>query len=441
MVQKEKLAIGVLCIVAFLIALYFLLSYQEIAWDSAQYLKIAEYWYNGNPVFKDLIFPPLLSFFEYLIFLVFGVDIVVVKVFYAIFLPLLILFVYKLVSFLQNKKAGLIASCLVLLSHVIMFWSTRLYTDTPLIFLVVLGTYLFLVAVKKNSKKYYILSGVVFGLSFLMKPVSIVLSLGIIGFYLILNKKINVKILFLLSGLIVLIPWLIYMQIETNDAFYVLKGHYSGFVDGERNIVRNANVFLSSTNIFWIALVILGIYSIKNIKDLRIIAFVFSLFLFLLMPFGDERYAIPPIVFGCMVAGSIKLQNLKISLKYSKLFFLLILFIIAFLNLPRFVFREFIFIHCSKDSALESIGEFLQKNSKEDSIIFAENYWAQIEFYSKRDVYAMIEEATWLDDIIEQEKTNYIVIIDKETKIKYLSGFNLIKDFKDNCRTLYLYGR
>jgi 4-amino-4-deoxy-L-arabinose transferase-like glycosyltransferase len=426
--------LSTMCVLAFFGSTYALLSHREIGWDSALYLEVAEYWYGGNPAFRNLSLSPLLSLIEYAIFLVFGINILAVKIFYAAFLPGLIFSVYKLTSLFENQRAGLLAGSLVGLNSTVAFWSTRLYTDIPAIFLFVTGLWLFLKAHKVGSGRYYLLAGLTFGLSTLMRVPSVTL-LGLIGIYVLVNRQFDVKILLLASALLPLIAWLAYLQIEMGDGLYALKSYLSGLVSTHIDWLRNVHTFVTAADPVWIGLVGLGALAIPSLRDVRWIAFIFSLVLFLAMPFGDVRYAIPALIFGSVMAGA------SLRFRQVRTFIPLCLCLIASLNLPRLAMAQSENFYCSHNSALIRVGEFLKRNSEPGTVIFAENWWPQIEFWSKRDVYAMVEEKPWLDELIEEMRTRYILTTRPEPRIKYLKGFSLIEEFRDRCRVLWVWKR
>jgi len=442
--KLEDLLISILCVISFFIALYFLISYEEVGWDSAQYLKIAEYWLTKNPAFKEFKWPekefkilalsPLLSFFEYLIFLVFGVNLTVVKILYAIFLPLLIFSIYKLLSLLKNKRIGLFSSLLVLFNSVILFWSTRLYTDVPAIAFLIIGLYL-VVKNRKNDFKSYLIAGFVLGLSFLMRIPLILHGLLIVGLYLFLNKKLSFNILGLSTAFILFIPWLVYLQTENIGLLEAFGGYSTSFISEEKSPIKNFNTFLQNTSIFWLILLLIGILSIRQIKDLSFVGFFVSITIYLITPFGDIRYAIPAFVFGSTIIGSISSKRIIIIIV-----FFLLLFLTIIENISIFWFKERESIYCSKNSALIEIGKYLKENKENDTIVFSQNYWPEIEFYSKKDTYAMLKEEPWLDYLFKFNRTRFIVLENNNTKIKYIENFSFIKVFEDNCKKLYLYG-
>ena len=441
--------LGIEIVLAFLISV-FSLGFQDLAWDDSHYLKIAEYWYDGNEAFKDfyldpvphfrlLNFSPLLSFIEYLSFLAFGIQLFPIKLLFSIFLPLLVIGSFKLGSLLEDEKFGVIVSSILLLNQTILFWSTRLYNDVPAISLFLLATYFLVKGTKENYRKNYFISGIIFGLAILMRSplLPLVCLFGI--FYLVLNKKLNWKIIYLASILIPLTPWLIYSQIQFGDFLDGFRGYAAPLVYQPRNPFTNLLVFVKATDTVWLFLFSLGFLYMRKMSDPKLILTILSLALFLITPFGDIRYTIPVIVLGSFIVATTLFEFSKHKIA-NHVIFIAIVFMIL-LNLPSLIEIQKENYFCAQDSAIIKVSHFLKDNSKPDSIVFSESFWPQIEFYSKRDTYGLVGETRYLDYLIGIGRVKYIITLNSQTSNKYLEDFSLVGKFEDRCRTLYLYGR
>ena len=113
--KKIYLLLVLELILAYSITAIFLMGFNNLVWDDSHYLKTAEYWYDGNEVFKDfylepsphfrlLNLSPLLSFIEYLSYLIFQINLVPIKLLFALFLPLLVFSSFKLGSLIEDEK-------------------------------------------------------------------------------------------------------------------------------------------------------------------------------------------------------------------------------------------------------------------------------------------------------------------------------------------------
>jgi len=437
-------------VLAYSTSAVFSLGFQELAWDSAHYLKIAEYWYDGNEAFKDfflqpephfrlLNFSPLLSVIEYLSFLIFQINLTPIKLIYALFLPLLVFGSFKLGSLIEDEKFGVIVSAVMIVNQTVLFWSTRVYTDVPAMALFILAVYFFIRGTKNNLKKNYFISGIIFGLTLLMRPPLLLLG-GLFAFaYLLLERKLNWKVIYLASALIPLMPWLVYSQMQFGDFLDGFRGYTNPLFQQQKNPFENLIVFLKSVDTVWLFLFAIGFLYSKKISDPKLILLILSLAIFLITPFGDVRYTITPIVLGSfLVAKSLfELAKQKVG---NHIIVIGIVFMIL-LNLPSFLGNQKENYLCAQNSAIIQISNFLKNESTQDSIVFAESFWPQIEFYSKRDTYGLVGETPYLDYLMNLGKVKYIITLNQQNSIKYLQGFTRVGEFKDACRTLYLYGR
>jgi hypothetical protein len=369
----------------------------------------------------------------------FGIELIPIKLVLALFAPLLVFGSFKLGSLIEDKKFGVVVSSIILLNQTVLLWSTRLYNDVPAISLFVLATYFLIKGTKGNYKKNYFISGIIFGLTILMRA-PLTPLVGLFGLcYLVLNKKLNLKILFLASVLIPIIPWLIYSQIQFGDFLDGFKGYATSSILQPTNPFTNIFVFIKSVDPVWLFLFVIGFLYTRKISDPKLIFSVLSLAIFLIMPFGDIRYTIPAIVLGSFIVAKTLVEFSKTKIGNHTIIIAIIFLI--FLNLPSFIQTQKENYICSKDSAVIKVSEYLEKNSTPDSIVFSESFWPQIEFYSKRDTYGLVGETPYLDYLMKLDRVNYIITLNPQISIKYLKGFSTVGKFEDTCRTLYLYGR
>jgi len=153
-----------------------------------------------------------------------------------------IIVIYKLGSLLFNKKIGLIASFLLSIFPLSVIYSTRSMPDIPMTFFMVLSVFLFLRAElgKNNKNNYilYILSGIFWGMSYLIKEFSIVLILFFV-IYFIYKKRIKKHYLLLLLGfLTIFFLELLFFYLKTGYPFYRIamtgKAHlFKIFIEGK----------------------------------------------------------------------------------------------------------------------------------------------------------------------------------------------------------------
>jgi len=90
--------------------------------------------------------------------------------------------VYKISKRLWNSDVGIVAFVLFMLG-IVLFANGTLYTEIPLIFLLTLGTLLFLESVDSGKRIYLFASGIFFGIGFIMRISAILTLIAIFAFY------------------------------------------------------------------------------------------------------------------------------------------------------------------------------------------------------------------------------------------------------------------
>ncbi|MAG20221.1 hypothetical protein CL618_02195 [archaeon] len=137
------------------------------------------------------------------------------RVIAALFGSLLIFPVYLLGKEIYNKKVGLISAFLIAIYPVLIFLSSIVYADSLYYFLVMFGAYFGFIALKKENKWLFFLTGILFALSYLTRVEGGGYLVIILGF--IISKKNWKKILkyglFLFLGfLIISLPYFVFVH-------------------------------------------------------------------------------------------------------------------------------------------------------------------------------------------------------------------------------------
>ena len=105
-----------------------------------------------------------------------------------------IVLMYKFGKLLFNEKTGLIGAFLLSFFPLDVVYATRLMTDLPAAFFVALSAYFFVKAEKKEGEKStvqrYLLAGVLIGIAYLMKELSLLIGLFFVV-YIIYRKHIK----------------------------------------------------------------------------------------------------------------------------------------------------------------------------------------------------------------------------------------------------------
>jgi 4-amino-4-deoxy-L-arabinose transferase-like glycosyltransferase len=152
----------------------------------------------ANPVeviHLRVFFNYIVAFFQYL----FGVNNFSSSLFSLISNLGIVILIYLIGNSLCNKNVGLFSAFTIsIIPHFILF-SSRILPDLPMLFFMTLSVYLFLNA-KKNQKKY-ILSGISWGIAYIIKEYALILVFFYLSYF-IYKRKIPKEIIFVIIGFI-----------------------------------------------------------------------------------------------------------------------------------------------------------------------------------------------------------------------------------------------
>jgi 4-amino-4-deoxy-L-arabinose transferase-like glycosyltransferase len=168
--------------------------------------------------------PPLLIWIGYFASLIFGLNSITLKLIPFVFSLFSILLLIIIGRNLFNPLSGIVAA-LVFSSNIIFnVFAKRFQFDIPYTFFILLSFYLFLLYLDSGKAAYNILGGIVFGLCLMVKIlVGFYIPIIIFIFYLLFRKKINYRfidlIIFTSLGVIIALPWHLYMLITYGQDF------------------------------------------------------------------------------------------------------------------------------------------------------------------------------------------------------------------------------
>ena len=207
--------------------------------------------------------PPLVMWLMSLSFQVFGVNNFAARLPSAVFGAFSLVLVYFLGKKLYNAPVGIL-SALVLGTFATFYeFATHAMLDLPFVFFTIASIYFMVLSEgTKNVNRYAVLSGLFFACSLLTKLVQALLIPLIILTYLIITRR-SVKFLFtkrtaffLGIPLLILIPWLLYMDQRFYGDFWQcyfvytgltrivspLEGHPGGYLFYFNYLVNNENL-------------------------------------------------------------------------------------------------------------------------------------------------------------------------------------------------------
>lgn len=203
-------------LLAFVIRIYYLNINSAVWWDEADYLSSALHWfydvpYKYNPQ-RGVLFPLLIGLLFKL-----GLSESVTK-FFVVVLPSVgsVVLTYLLGKQMYNKNVGLIASSIMSVFWVSVFWTPRFSNDFLALFLQLAAIYCFWRGViKKHSRYFTWFFGLFLGLAFITRAQSVLVGISLFFFLLIIqglkflkNKDLWISVLFFLIPFLPYLYWL-----------------------------------------------------------------------------------------------------------------------------------------------------------------------------------------------------------------------------------------
>lgn len=161
------------------------------------------------PIFRH---PPLFIWFIALARMIFGAQFQILIP--IVFGALIIWITFLIAKKLYSDKEGLISGVILCFCPILYFVSGKIWVETLFTFLTTLSFYLLILAADKRKIIWFVVSGLVFGLSLLAKYT----SLGVLPafIYYIARKKFPIKALFpfsmsfLMAASFIILPWIFY---------------------------------------------------------------------------------------------------------------------------------------------------------------------------------------------------------------------------------------
>lgn len=395
---------------------YFVLTKdQPVWWDEADYLNIADSLsgslnWNVDPL-RPILLPLIIVFFN-----LFGNAAILTHLFIVILSIIAIIFMYLLVGLLfKDKKVALMSSFLLAIFWSFSFYSQRILVDVPVMTLWLVTLFFFFNGYIGDKRTYnFVIAGIFLGLSFLMKFSSVVLVL-LIFVYVLSTERLrlikNLKIISMyLISLLTIIPYLIWQKVRFGSftAFFTS----TGLGDGEKArpfIESLTNQAIFSVKIMdpilpWLLalgfifllfeIFISGDLVLKKSSKYNKCLFIILWIIIGLLFFGwlnygdymDERYyfVFYPAYFIIISLFLVKIpESFK---KYEKEIYFVILIILlvsAYLNIAH---ADQI-TRVKKDSFLQLklAGDWIDKNTPEDTTILVMEESAEIIHYARRN--------------------------------------------------------
>ncbi len=421
------------------IIIYLKTNDQALWWDAADYMAAAKRWAGVNKNLIDIWYYrrgflwALIGAFFFKI----GLGELSIR-FLLVLLSTGIVFVnYFLIKEMFDKKMALLTSLALTFSWIFMFFTGRLLTDLPVTFLFLTSLLFFWNGyVLNKGRKYFILFGIFYALSILMRMQFLIFSLTFLAFAIVKEKwkffKNKDLWLSVLVFFIFLIPHIILYSLHFGNPALDLANYYLG-VEGVSKtgevgveLAKFSDLFLYMNNLPYILeannngynnllvfspiyfLFILGFFlfftdlflgfdkifenSVIQ-KKFFILFFLISTFLFLgyIAPQLEQRYIMStlPFLFLISIQPLILIGNyLNKNFNWNeKVIIVLLLISLLLLLIPNYKFGLSL-VESKKASYYEvkQAGEWIKQNSNPEDIIVGSGL-PQLTYYSERSVY------------------------------------------------------
>jgi len=323
-------------------------------WDTYDFLANALEFARKGIGYSDLTRPPFLSFLTSIFFRLGYISETVISIIDSFLFVFGIIGLYLLFKLQFKPIMSFLGSLLFATFPIVMSWVGVGYTDISSVSFSIWAIYLTVLAVKKNSKYFY-LSFPILMIAFLTRYPAALIILPI-GLYLLINRTYIKKLKDILIGILISILTLIPVFIFFNNNFGNFLYPFLSFFDVTQQtavstehfaynpetfyyvIHLTQNIGTTGTAILLIILLGLIIYGIKIIKRINLKLLIYntkkadnytkiklSVFIILLVfffaTFGDISYIISEIVFFLIGYVSYELlKNFKTNIDIDLLF-------------------------------------------------------------------------------------------------------------------------
>jgi 4-amino-4-deoxy-L-arabinose transferase-like glycosyltransferase len=422
--KNSKVFVFLISFLVFSLTYYFSLSSKTYWWDEAVYLGIArnlatklyfginfpfperlfdfyQYRLVIDESFRQPLFPFLLSFFYW-----FGESIE--RFLPSFFASLTILATYILAKKVKNEVVGIIACLFLASSYYFLFFSSKVLTESLAAFLFTISFY-FLLLFEKN-KKFIIPFSITFSLSVLTRYPNAILVFPFL-FLVFIKRDMKSFILFLLIGLVVTLPWIVFNCIRYGSLVGALIVSLSQVVpifsdSGNKYFYYPPYHYLvNSLEIFGLPIFFSLFFFLNWKKENKLLFFTLILvfLVFSLLPRKEFRYLVPffPLFY---ISASIGVFN---SIKERRVMYLVvaILFVIGMSISVNF-------LNYKEDDSLVKAANFIKEKVSEGDFIIGENY-PVLNYITKAYVLPFTGSFASLEKILTIFNISYVVV-DKE---------------------------
>ena len=161
----------------------------------------------------------------------------IIKFFNVVVSAFTCIFLFLIAESIFGKRIALISSFLWMSYPFNLWFIKNPNTEVPFMFLLYLAIWIYILARKKRSIILIGISGILIALSSLIRPIVIFLPIVLVIFLFFflkegIRRKILFSLIFLTSYIIVILPWEIYIFLETNRFVLLSTNGPPSIVDG-----------------------------------------------------------------------------------------------------------------------------------------------------------------------------------------------------------------
>jgi outer membrane protein assembly factor BamB len=212
--------------------------------------------------------PPLFMWLMSLAYQIFGINNFAARFWSAIFGTLSLVLVFHLGKKLYNLHVGLLSALVLGTFTTFYVFARHAMLDVPFVFFILASIYFLLLSEKTESAKCAVaISGLFFGLAFMIKQVAAFLIPLIVFVYFIARGR-GIMLLFTKRfalfwrvGLLIVAPWMIYMTLRFGPDFWLSFFVFSGFMRASTPIEGHVggylfyfNYLVNNENLVWVML-------------------------------------------------------------------------------------------------------------------------------------------------------------------------------------------
>ena len=379
----------------------------SLIWDENAYLANARSLHSNSAYIEDQRFP-LLEFVIAGMWNITGESIIAAKLLMISFAFGAIVGLYLLLkTFGIKKDSALLSVVLCASSPLFLFWSTRVYSDIPAMFLMIAS----ILALLKYRLPF--LAGFLAGLCYLMRAPYIFVMI----FLLIICFKEPKKILLLVGGCIIpLIPWAIFNYAMYNNPVYDLLLQYQ--IVNAYTPMQSPWLYLEymwkNTSILIVCMlggIILIGERIKNAARrewywaIILYGIVTAAYYLFVVKYKSPRYlfALYPFFYLCIALSLDWLHKRKWV--WVGILFMVIAYPISW----NASWNDFYSVYnCEYDAIYQSLDYVMQHITESDSII--SNFWPYVGYYANRTSHAFWTEN--IEELLYWHYPNFLLVSD-----------------------------